>query len=79
MISNNFECWTNIDSSNHYNKSYKIGEKVAHITELLVMCLSRSMSSVYMSIPVSQFNPLLSPLVSMYLFSMSVSLFLLCK
>ena len=34
----------------------------------------------YMSIPISQFIPLpLSSLVSMHLFSMSVSLFLLCK
>ena len=41
VISNNFERWTNIDSSNPYNKSYKIGG--GESIELLVMCLSRDM------------------------------------
>ena len=37
-------------------------------------------SSVYMSIPISQFIPLpISPLVTISLFSISVTLFLFCK
>ena len=45
----------------------------------LVIYFIHSISSVYMSIPISQFIPLPFPFVSIRLFSISVSLFLLCK
>ena len=46
----------------------------------LVIYFIHSINNVYMSIPISQFIPPLPvpPLVSIYLFSMAVSLFLLC-
>ena len=46
----------------------------------LVIYFIQSINSVYMSVPISRFIPLPFPhLVSIHLFSMSISLFLFCK